>query len=205
MRRVPPLVAAILVAFFPVVAPAVASLRPPSAAAWPQDPKPSAAALQRMHQLAQPGEPHALLQRLVGDWDVVVHTSLDGTGQEGRGRMQGKALLGGRYVQLDFAFKLQGADVAAVQVLGHDALLGRFTSSWRDSLSTWATECAGAPSAAWRDGLALAGTLIEPADGATRPFRLELELGDFERVTSRLLVGEGAAARQVQTQTWTRR
>lgn len=208
MSRVLPSMFAVAAALWP------ASAFPPSpgpASARAQDPPPlpappPAAALQRSHQLAQPGDQHALLRRLVGDWDVAVRTIRDGApAVAGRGRMQGKAILGGRYVQLDFTYELGGASVAAVQVLGYDALLERFTSSWRDTLTTWALECDGAPSPSWRDGMALTGRIVEPANGSSQTCRIEIELGDFERVVCRQLVGEGAAARAIQTQEWTRR
>lgn len=209
MRRVLPSVFAAIAAILPTSA--FATVPASARAARTQDPQPlppppPAAALQRAHQLAQPGERHALLQRLVGEWDVTVRTFRDGAGPvAGRGRMQGKAILGGRYVQLDFTYELAGASVAAVQVLGYDALLERFTSSWRDTLTTWPLECDGAPSPSWRDGMVLAGRIVDPADGSAQPCRIEIELGDFERITCRQLVGEGAAARAIQTQEWTRR
>lgn len=200
---------AVAAVLWPAFAPssALASAR----ASRVQDPQPLPApppadALQRSHQLAQPGERHALLQRLVGEWDVAVRTLRAGAEPvTGRGRMQGKALLGGRYVQLDFTYELGGAAVAASQVLGYDALRERFTSSWRDTLTTWALECEGAPSPSWRDGMALTGRIVEPTDGSAQPCRIEIDLGDFERITCRQLVGEGAAARAIQTQDWTRR
>lgn len=177
-------------------------------AAWlapAQDPRPDAAELQRAQQAAQVGPEHALLQRLVGAWDVEVRTEVDGQRRTDRGRMQAAAILGGRYVQLDFALALGDAKVEARQLLGFDALRQQFTSSWRDSASTWSIEAAGAPSPAWRDGVALRGLLVDAREPAGKPFRLELDLGDLDRVAVRMLVGDGAAAREVQAQTWTRR
>jgi len=209
MRRVLPSVFALAAVLWPAFAPPSASAA--THAARVQDPQPLPAsppadALQRSHQLAQPGARHALLQRLVGEWDVAVRTLRDGAQPvAGRGRMQGTAILGGRYVQLDFTYELGGAAVAASQVLGYDALRERFTSSWRDTLTTWALECEGAPSPSWRDGMTLTGRIVEVADGSAQPCRIEIDLGDFEHITCRQLVGEGAAARAIQTQDWTRR
>jgi hypothetical protein len=53
--------------------------------------------------------------------------------------------------------------------------------------------------------MALTGRIVEPTDGSAQPCRIEIDLGDFERITCRQLVGEGAAARAIQTQDWTRR
>ena len=200
MSRVLPALFAVAAGFWPALAPATVQDPPPLPA------PPPAAALQRSHQLAQPGDRHALLQRLVGEWDVTVRTMRDGAAAvTGRGRMQGKAILGGRYVQLDFTYELGGASVAAVQVLGYDALFERFTSSWRDTLTTWALECDGSPSQSWRDGMALTGRIVDPTNASSQPCRIEIDLGDFERVVCRQLVGDGAAARAIQTQEWVRR
>jgi len=88
----------------------------------PQDPPPDAATLLRFERLAQPGEPHALLQRLVGEWDVAVRTPVDPVERVDRGSVKGLALLGGRYVQLQFSLTVARQPFEAVQVLGFDAL-----------------------------------------------------------------------------------
>jgi len=171
----------------------------------PQDPAPDAATLLRFERLAQPGEAHALLQRLVGEWDVAVRTPAEPSERVDRGGLKGVALLGGRYVQLQFALTVAQQPFEAVQVLGFDPLRQQFTSSWRDSASTWATEATGAPRADRLDLLALAGTLVDAVDPGGRPFRIELDLAFDQRVTVRLFESRGGVEALAQTQTWTRR
>ena len=171
----------------------------------PQDPAPDAATLLRFERLAQPGEAHALLQRLVGEWDVAVRTPAEPGERVDRGIAKGAALLGGRYVQLQFALTVARTPFEAVQVFGFDALRQQFTASWRDSASTWATECAGAPRADRPDLLALSGTLVDAADPAGRPFRLEIDLAFDQRVSVKLHETRGGVEALTQTQTWTRR
>jgi len=171
----------------------------------PQDPPPDAATLLRFERLAQPGEPHALLQRLVGEWDVAVRTPVDPVERVDRGSVKGLALLGGRYVQLQFSLTVARQPFEAVQVLGFDALRQQFTSSWRDSASTWTTECAGAPRADRPDLLALSGTAVDAADPSGRPFRVELDLAFDQRVSVKLFESRGGVESLAQTQSWTRR
>lgn len=171
----------------------------------PQDPQPDAATLQRLAQWAQPAEPHALLQRLVGEWDVAVRAPAGGDAPIAGGRMTGAEQLGGRYVQLQFALTVAKQEFQAVQTLGFDRSRQQFTSSWRDSASTWATECAGAPRVDRPDLLALAGTLVDAADPAGRPFRLEVDLAFDQRVLVKLFESRGGVESLTQTQTWTRR
>lgn len=173
--------------------------------ALPQDPPPDAATLARAEQLGQPGERHGLLQRLVGEWDVAVKTPTADGERVDRGSAKGQALLGGRYVQLQFALTVARRPFEAVQVLGFDQLRQQFTSSWIDSASTWATACAGAPRADRPDLLALSGTLVDAVDPGGRQFRLEVDLAFDQRVTVKLFETRGGAESLAQTQTWTRR
>ena len=138
-----------------------------------QDPAPGPATLRTAQQLAVPTAEHARLQRLVGEWNVAVQPA---AGREERGRMHAAAILGGRHVVLNFAFELQGAKVEAVQILGFDTLRQVYTSSWRDDLSTWSVEAAGAARPDNPEQLRLPGTVCDARDPTGRPFRLEFDL-----------------------------
>jgi hypothetical protein len=172
----------------------------------PQDPVRDAAMLQRAQQLAEPAEPHRLLAKLAGAWDVVWQTTLpDGTRQEDRGTAEGEVMLGGRYVRLRFRLQIQGREVHAEQILGFDTLHQVHTSSWRDDLSTWSVECSGAPVVGPADQLRLFGTLADVRDPAGRPFRLEWDLAAKDTVQVRAFETRGADEVEVQAQRWTRR
>lgn len=176
----------------------------------PQDPQDQAKMLQRAQQLARTYEPHQRLQALVGTWEVTVRSASPGAPERtDRGSVVGKAILGGRYVVLNFQLQLQGHAVEAVQILGFDNLRQRYTSSWRDDLSTGAVECSGAPDAATPLRLQLDGELADARDPEGRPFRLELELpaasGAAAVVKVRLSDTRAGALAVVQQQEWTRR
>jgi len=181
----------------------------------PQDPADHAQMLKQAQQLARTYEPHQRLQQLVSTFDVMVrNTPLGGTASTDRGSVVGKAILGGRYVVLNFQLQVQGHAVEGVLILGFDNLHQRYTASWRDDLSTWAVECAGSPQAAAPQQLRLQGQLTDARDPDGRPFRLEIDLPSpaadakdpaAQRVQVRLLDTVGGSLIAVQQQEWTRR
>ncbi len=175
-------------------------------AAAPQDPRPEPSLLHRAKQLSLPTEHHTRLQRLVGDWNVVVRTTLPGTdAREDRGELRAASILGGRFTVLNFTLTMQGAPLEAVQLLGFDTLHDVYTASWRDSSSTWAVDCAGAPAAAAPDVVTMVGTLRDVRDPTGRPFRLVLELAKTDAVTMRTFETFDGSEVEVQVQQWTRK
>lgn len=171
-----------------------------------QDPQPAAAVLHNAFELARVGEPHRLLARLVGTWDVAIETRADGAdARAGSGRVTAQAVLGGRYVVLNHRLQFADAALEAVQILGYDALAQNYTSSWRDDHSTWSVESVGSADGAAVERLQFRGALRDAAAPDGHPFRLELDLADPDGVAVRVF--EGPREREVlrQTQRWTRR
>lgn len=180
---------------------ALALLLPPV-----QDPTREAGMLRTAQQLALPAPEHELLQQLAGEWDVVCTTTPPGgSAQQARGRMVGKAMLGGRYVVLNHAWVQEGGRIEAVQVLGFDTLRGQYTSSWRDDVSTWATECSGAAVDGELRRWVLRGTLADARTPAGRAFRCTFDLRAKDTVQVELFDAHEGAEVRVQAQTWTRR
>ncbi len=178
----------------------------PSPQVVTQDPVQQAQMLKQAQQLARLVDPHQRLSKLLGEWNITLRTTPPGgTEQNDRGVVVGKAILGGRYVVLNFNLKLQGNDLEAVQILGFDTLRQHYTASWRDDLSTWSVECSGAPQAQAPDALQLHGTLADARDPTGRPFRLELDLGEKDHVTLRLFDTHEGSEFLLQTQDWARR
>jgi len=181
---------------------ALAAVATPS----PQDPRPQPSVLQKAKQVSATTEQHVRLQRLVGEWDVVLRTTLPGgTPQEDRGRVVVAAILGGRYVVANYTLQIQGVKVEAVQIFGFDALRSVFTASWRDDLSTWSIETAGPPVAAKPDELVLLGTMVDAADPTGRPFRQVFDLAADKAVTVRLFDTHEGKEGELQVQQWTRK
>lgn len=186
-------------------APTPAPAQAPRAPVDPDRP-PDAAALLRAKQLAATGEQHARLQRLVGEWNVVVRaTGAAATANEQRGRVTCAAILGGRHVVANYSLTLGGAKVEAVQILGFDTLRQVYTSSWRDDASTWSVEATAPPAAEAPDVLTFRGTLADALDATGRPFRQVVDLGSDRAVVVRLYETRDGVERERQTQEWTRR
>ena len=172
----------------------------------PQDPVPDPKLLHEAKQLSLPTEHHTRLQRLLGDWEVSVRTPVaGGEPREERGRMNAGAILGGRFLVLNFVLELQGAKVEGVQILGFDTLHQLYTASWRDDLSTWSVECSGPPSAEAPDVLVLTGTLADVRDPTGRPFKLVLDLSKERAVTMRTFATAGGTDVELQSQQWTKK
>ena len=172
----------------------------------PQDPRPEPSVLQKAKQVSTTTEEHVRLQRLVGEWEVVLRTTLPGgKPQEDQGRVVAAPILGGRYVVANYTLQIQGVKVEAVQIFGFDALRSVFTASWRDDLSTWSIETAGPPVAATPDVLVLTGTLIDAKDPTGRPFRQVVDLATEKAVTVRLFDTHDDKQFELQVQQWTRK
>lgn len=171
----------------------------------PQDPAQQPAMLQRAEELATVGPAHQRLAKLVGSWNVELRTTpRQSAEQEGRGTATGTALLGGRYVQVDFQLTLQDRPVRALQLLGFDALRQLYTSSWRDDLSTWSVECSGVPMAEAAGVLRMQGTLADVREPAGHPFRLEMDLSVENVVQVRVFETVAGEEQLVQSQRWSR-
>ncbi|MCR9247190.1 MAG: DUF1579 domain-containing protein [bacterium] len=173
-----------------------------------QDPAVRPEALEHAARLARPAPMHERLQRLVGTWDLEVRsTPRGGEARDELGSVVGKAILGGRYVVLNYKLVLRGLPFEGVQILGYDTLAQQVTSSWRDDHSTWSVECAGRVDEAMPERLQLRGRLRDARDPMGRDFRIALTLpeDDGGRVVMSMHDTFDNREHLVQTQEWTRR
>ncbi len=78
---------------------------------------------------------HRALHRLVGTWLGTTRTWLDPAmpPDEGQTVARVEAILGGRFVRLEYRGAVMGKSHAGELLIGHDATAGRFTSAWVDS------------------------------------------------------------------------
>jgi hypothetical protein len=84
-----------------------------------------------------PGEEHARLAKaLVGDWTVRGKFYFSEPATETDGTATFKAIMGGRYVQQDFATNLMGKPFEGRGVMGHDNTTKQYQSSWIDNMGT---------------------------------------------------------------------
>ena len=155
----------------------------------PQDPKPSlvpegaagldalqlARAMTSTMKLALPGPQHERLQKLEGAYAVSMQLTPPGLpAQECLGEARAMTVLGGRYLLVNLKVRVAAVVMEGLYVFGYDNLRSLYTVSWRDSLSTWAVECAGPVSEASPDVAALQGTMVDAASPTGRPFELVL-------------------------------
>jgi hypothetical protein len=89
-------------------------------------------------KLAQPGEHHARLKAMVGDWKMtgkswmtpgVAATMWDGVSEK-------KMLLGDRYLQETVHSQMMGMPFNGIGVLGYDNVQGKYLWSWIDDMGT---------------------------------------------------------------------
>ena len=169
-----------------------------------QDPSPSPRALQDAERVAGLAEPHARLQRLVGEWQVEFDTLVGEQRVTTRGRAVARPELGGRYLRVELSFSLLDQPVEAIWVFGFDRLHEVYTAEWRDDRSTWAVRCRGAANQAQPERLDLRGELHDASTPAGRPFRVELDL-EPARVAVRISDTRRGEPVLMQSQAWTRR
>lgn len=96
------------------------------------------AAMEIYQKLAQTGAPHKLLAAMAGSWVTRTKSWME-PGKpptEFSGTCEGKMLLGGRYLQHNFASDMMGTPFNGIGVTGYDNHKQRYVSTWMDSMST---------------------------------------------------------------------
>ena len=90
------------------------------------------------NQLGKPGIPHKQLATLVGNWSTTTRAWMepDKPPMEGIGTCKQKMLLGGRYLQQDYAGEMMGSPFNGINVIGYNNHTGKYVSTWIDSMST---------------------------------------------------------------------
>jgi hypothetical protein len=89
-------------------------------------------------KLAVPGEPHKMLARLEGSWTTRIKASMgpDQPWEESTGTCEQRMLLGGRYLQQEYASEMMDGPYAGVNLIGYDNHTRKYVSTWIDSMST---------------------------------------------------------------------
>lgn len=85
-----------------------------------------------------PGEGQKLMEKFVGEWDVVKTISPPGRDPvKTTGTCHQTMMHGGKFLRSEFIFKeLDGTETNGLGILGYDAKTDLFTSVWTDSRST---------------------------------------------------------------------
>src|SRR5205085_1675702 len=90
-------------------------------------------------------EEHKELAKMVGTWEQHFRMRWDPNGpwQETTGTATKKLILGGRYIQEDSSFTMEGMPMQGMELLGYDKLTHEYVSLWADTMTTWWTESRG--------------------------------------------------------------
>jgi hypothetical protein len=96
-------------------------------------------AVMKIYQkLAIPGPLHKRLARLEGNWITRTRGWME-PGQppvESSGTCKQKMILGGRYLQQEYAGNMMGNKFSGINLIGYDNYTKKYVSTWIDSMST---------------------------------------------------------------------
>jgi hypothetical protein len=97
-----------------------------------------AAMMAAYEKAAEPGEPHKLLQKQVGKWNLSLKSwpAPGAPPMESTGTAETKSLLGDRYVQMEISSNMMGKPFTGIATTGYDKAKKKFVGTWIDSMST---------------------------------------------------------------------
>lgn len=100
--------------------------------------EPSAAQMEMMEKLSQPGEYHRLLEEFVGTWraDVRMWIAPDTPPVVSKGQATFKLIFEGRFLYGDFLGEFMGEAFKGINIMGYDNAKEQFFSIWLDNSTT---------------------------------------------------------------------
>ena len=89
-------------------------------------------------KLGTPGAPHKVLASMAGSWITKIKSWMepDKPPMESTGTSEQKMVLGGRFLQQDFAGEMMGSPFTGIGVTGYDNHTKKYVSTWIDSMGT---------------------------------------------------------------------
>lgn len=93
---------------------------------------------QYVEKFGPPGPEHKMLEPLVGTWHANVKMWHDPSQSphESEGTLMRKAILGGRFIQEEFAGKLMDQPFEGRGTIGYDRAKQKYVTTWMDSMMT---------------------------------------------------------------------
>jgi hypothetical protein len=100
--------------------------------------EPSAAQMEMMEKLVQPGENHELLKDFVGTWtaDVRMWMAPNSPPVISKGQATFKLIFDGRFLYGDFLGEFMGTPFKGINIMGYDNAKKEFFSIWFDNSNT---------------------------------------------------------------------
>jgi hypothetical protein len=97
-----------------------------------------AAMMEAWQKAGTPGEPHKLLQEMVGTWKVTSKSWMDPSAppMESTGTAKKQMLLDGRYLQEEYDSAFMGMPYHGMGLTGYDNLKQEYAVVWIDNMST---------------------------------------------------------------------
>ncbi|MEQ1633169.1 MAG: DUF1579 family protein [Planctomycetota bacterium] len=127
-------------------------------------------------ELSTPGPHHERLTALEGAYEVDMTLMPPGIEpQQFAGEARAMSVLSKRYLLVNLRVRLAGVVLEGLYIFGFDNLRGLYTASWRDSMSTWAVDCAGPVPEEAGERVPMNGTMVDAASPTGRPFQLVLQ------------------------------
>jgi len=128
--------------------------------------------LKDIARYAKPGEPHKLLEPLLGKWTTTAKLWFGGPKPEqSTGRAEIKSIMGGRFVEEHYDSVVWGKPYASTGVIGFDTRVKKYQSSWIDTWGTWITIAEGTMDQTGKV-LTLTAQDVDSDTGKTRPIKL---------------------------------
>lgn len=123
--------------------------------------------MKRWEEFITPGEPHKLLEQLVGTWNCEVKMWMAGPQGEpmkSKGTGEYKMALGGRFLQQEFNGEMEGQPFHGVGYIGYDNFKKKYVSFWIDNMTTAMMNMEGSldPKS---NMVTMFGTMDEPSTG----------------------------------------
>jgi hypothetical protein len=121
--------------------------------------------------LMGPAPQHELLKKLDGKWDIKFKLNFDVTA-EGTGSAESKMILGGRFLQWEQRSEAMGMKFGAMNILGFDRRINKYTIYGIDELGTYAVTGEGDYDAG-KKILTLSGKTLDPSgkSGAQQEYK----------------------------------
>lgn len=126
----------------------------------------SATCMKAMMEAGTPGEPHKMLAKSNGTWDIEMSSwmSEGGAPMVSKGKATNTMVLGGRYQQTKFTSDFGGMPYEGMGTTAYDNTEKKYVSTWMDNMSTAVMYATGT----WDDAsksMTLTGTMKNPANG----------------------------------------
>jgi hypothetical protein len=95
-------------------------------------------AMEVYRKLGTPGAPHKHLASMAGSWTTRIKNWMapDSPPMEWMGSSEQKMILGGRYLQQEFAGEMMGSSYSGMGFTGYENHTKKYVSTWMDSMST---------------------------------------------------------------------